>query len=532
MTVDSRCLLLDAATGKTLREFALPAENGQQARWGFLGVYENLLLAGTGMGNYSQRLGYKYTPEKKRGIAWGPDLSGSRGLMVFDRHTGRTLWKIDAAQSFPHNAIVAGGGRIYCLDRLPARVEDHLRRRGQTPPAPRLLALHAGTGQVVWQQTKNVFGTWLGYSQAHDLLLEAGAAASDRSPDEIGKGMAAFRGTDGTLLWEKPKLAYAGPCILHNDVLITNTTSYKVSQGAFRLRDGAPATIPHPITGEPVAWNFSRTYGCNTCVASEHLLTFRSGAAGFYDLASHSGTGNFGGFKSGCTSNLIAADGVLNAPDYTRTCSCAYQNQTSLALVHMPEVEIWTYNSYALEQDSQSRMRRLGLNFGAPGDHRSDDGVLWIEYPVVGGASPKVPVEVEGHLSWFRHHSLRVSGSGPAWVAASGVEGVEKVTVWLVPKEAPASQVPRRPRPQLYTIRLHFLEPSAAVKPAERVFCVVLQGRKALERLDPVAEAGGPLRAIVKSFSAVPIADSLTLEFQPLSVRGPVLCGIEFVAEH
>ncbi|MEE8576109.1 MAG: PAS domain-containing protein, partial [candidate division Zixibacteria bacterium] len=78
----------------------------------------------------------------------------------------------------------------------------------------------------------------------------------------------------------------------------------------------------------------------------EHLLTFRSAAAGFFDLANDGGTGNFGGFKSSCTSNLVVANGVLNAPDYTRTCVCRYQNQTSLAMVHMPEVETWTDNSY------------------------------------------------------------------------------------------------------------------------------------------------------------------------------------------
>ena len=719
LAIEGRCLMLDAATGKTVREFVLPAVGGQQPRWGFIGVYKNLLLAGTGWGDYSERLGYKYTPLPKRGIAWGPDHNGSLGLTAFDRHTGRKLWKVDAAQSFLHNAIVAGNGRIYCIDRVPGRVEDHLRRRGQTPPSPRLLALDARNGKVVWQRNENVFGTWLGYSQRHDLLLEAGSAASDRPPDEPTKGMTALRATDGKVLWEKPDLTYAGPCILHNDVIITNVVSYKVSQGAYRIRDGAPVTVPDPLTGEPVAWNFTRNYGCNTCIASEHLLTFRSGAAGFYDLASLGGTGNFGGFKSGCTSNLIAADGVLNAPDYTRTCLCPYQNQTSLAMVPMPEIELWTYTSCGLEQDAQARIRRLGVNFGAPGNRRDADGVLWIEYPTVGGTSPKVPIEVEGQLSWFRHHSLRVSGEGPAWVAASGVEGVEKVTVRLsgskeetakpqtpqqtfaiahgaddaeedasgkvglgssdlemtagksqqtvglrfrgvniakgtrirrayvqfavdepssVPTQlsiraqaaddSPAfaarpSDISTRPmtsravrwepkpwskvsdagpdqqtpdlaplvqeivsRPgwkpgnalslivtgtgkrvaksfenkqkapaklivetektggekvskpaqqgqtaQFYTVRLHFIEPNAAVKPAERVFGVTVQGRNVLERLDPVAEAGAPMRSIMKTVAGVAIADKLTIEFQSLWSRKAVLCGIEIVAE-
>lgn len=177
-----------------------------------------------------------------------------------------------------------------------------------------------------------------------------------------------------------------------------------------------------------MVWNFTRTYGCNTCVASEHLLTFRSGAAGFYDLSNLGGTGNLGGFKSGCTSNLIAADGALNAPDYTRTCSCPYQNQTSLALVHMPEIELWTYNAYGLAPKSPARVRRLGVNFGAPGDRRSEDGLLWIEYPVVNGTSPKVPIEVEGRLKWIRHNREDL------WASPPDRQALDRVPVAFVPR--------------------------------------------------------------------------------------------------
>jgi len=127
-------------------------------------------------------------------------------------------------------------------------------------------------------------------------------------------------------------------------------------------------------------------------VACENLLTFRSGAAGYYDLAGHSGTGNFGGFKSGCTSNLIAADGVLNAPDYTRTCTCPYQNQTSLALVHMPEAEMWTHGLAGSEEKVPPEIQRVGINFGAPGDRRADDGTLWLAFPTTGGGTPKAPI--------------------------------------------------------------------------------------------------------------------------------------------
>ena len=166
-------------------------------------------------------------------------------------------------------------------------------------------------------------------------------------------------------------------------------------------------------------------------MASEYLLTFRSGAAGFYDLEHHGGTGNFGGFKSGCSSNLIIADGVLNAPEYTRTCTCAYQNQTSLALVPMPENEVWTSGLFGRSGGQQPEVRRIGINLGAPGDRRSDEGTWWVNYPPDEGTSPEVGVQLEGDVRWFRTHSGLVSGNGLAWVAASGAEGIRKLTVRL-----------------------------------------------------------------------------------------------------
>ena len=38
---------------------------------------------------------------------------------------------------------------------------------------------------------------------------------------------------------------------------------------------------------------------------------------GFINLEAFEGTGSLGGWKSSCSANLIAADGVLNSPDYT-----------------------------------------------------------------------------------------------------------------------------------------------------------------------------------------------------------------------
>ena len=81
-------------------------------------------------------------------------------------------------------------------------------------------------------------------------------------------------------------------------------------------------------------------------------------------------------------------------------------------------------------------------------------------------------------------------------------------------------------------MRLYFLEPDDLL-PGQRVFRVEVQGRPALAKLDIVAETGGKLRGLVKTFENVTIANLLSVTFKraPGSSHGPVLCGLEMIAE-
>ena len=534
------CHVLDPATGKSLQDFALPQSNPQQPKsWGFLGVYQDVLLGGVGFADYQARHGIslsakdkkksdekdkKKSEDKEGGAAIkGIDASASQGLVGLDRHTGQVLWKIDARHSFVHNGIVAGGGLIYCLDKNPKPVEDELRRRGK--PAPdtyRIVALDSRTGKTVWEVAEGIFGTFLSYSEECDLLLQAGASASDRLASEAKQGMAVYRGKDGRQQWRNDDLKYNGPCMLHHELIITNANSYSQSAGAFSLLDGSPRKIPNPLTGEPQTWSITRAYGCNNIIASENLLTFRSGAAGFYDLNLQSGTGNFGGFKSGCTSNLVVANGVLNAPDYTRTCSCAYQNQTSLAFVHMPDIEMWTVSNAAEALQPGQRIRQLGINFGAPGDRRAENGTLWVEYPQSDGKTSPLNIEVQGTPQYYRRHATAWNNVPLSWVFASGVENADAIRIPLVAgaKSGTASSPEAR-----YRVHLYFSEPEPS-QAGERVFDVLLQGKPVLVDFDPAALSKDGPSAIVKTLADILIGD--VLEISMKSKRGqPILSGVE-----
>lgn len=431
------CHAIDPATGETIADFRLPtSESGEKEAWGYVGVYKDVLIGGLGFAMYGKRNGLEFESDKKLKASragFGSksyDRAASTALVGFDRHTGKLLWRIRANHSFWHNGIVAGGGKIYCLDRSPKQIEDAMIRRGKPKPNDyRIVAIDHKTGDPAWEIQENIFGTWLGYSQQHDLLLQAGARGSDRLYDETDQGMAVYSGSDGSVVWSDDSLEYSGPCILHNDLIITNVNSYSVSAGAFYLKTGKPKLVENPLTGRSQPWSITRAYGCNSIIASENLLTFRSGAAGFYDLLTDSGTGNIGGFKSGCTSNLVVANGVLNAPDYTRTCSCAYQNQTSLALVHMPGIDTWTVHSSASDESHGELIENLAINLGAPGDRRDADGVLWLEYPVVAGDSPPLAIEINPQTRYFQHHTSAVDSSDRPWMLASGAEGITDLRI-------------------------------------------------------------------------------------------------------
>ena len=453
-------------------------------------------------------------PRRRRRTYETPEGAVGSHLFAVNRHTGALLWTRPAEHEFRHNGIAVAAGRVFCIDRRVTETRSLLDTATSRPAPPgTLLALDARSGDLLWRTDAGVFGTWLGYAREHDVLLHARRPSRDMI-DEPGERMSVLRAADGSLLWDRA-VFYEGPCLLHGDTIITQGEAYDLLTGARRQRT-------HPLTGRPVPWSFRRKYGCNTAIGGRHLLTFRSAAAGFYDLAADGGTGNWGGFRAGCSSNLIPADGVLCAPDYTRTCTCAYHNQTSLALVHDPDVEMWTFSSLPRTEDP---IVRVGLNLGAPGDRRDTGGTLWLEHPHVGGPSPEVPVRVTGPaVRFFRRHASTITAGPLRWVAASGATGVREVTLTL----RPAESGPRR-----YTVSLWFAEPDAPA-PGDRVFDIALQGRPVVRGFDIVKVAGGPDRAVVRRFPGVEVADDLRVTLTPAPdarVRSPLLCGIEVIAE-
>ncbi len=498
---DRICLRLNPATGETMSEFELPTDAGddRHPRWRYVNVVGDYLIAGSDLSAEEA--------EKDRSKRYDATIASKR-ITVLERNTGEALWSIDAVYEFRHNAVCSGGGRLYCIDLLSAADQERLKRRGEEPPHDSRLAVYdLSDGRLIWDTRDQVFGTWLGYSEKFDVLIETGRPGRDVLKDEA-TGMRTFAALDGTPLWSKD---YKGPPLIHGDRLLIS------SRQACELLTGELVNRTDPVTGRQVAWKWSRNYGCNTPQGSEHLLVFRSGAAGYYDLAGDGGTGNFGGFRSSCTNNLIVAGGVLTAPDYTRTCTCGYQNQTSVGLIHMPEAEMWT--QFELDQDEHHGVQQLGINLGAPGQRRCAEGRLWLN------AYKGVKVEADDN-AYYNGHSAKIAGQGPAWVAASGCRGIRRLEIDTNQKEQAT-----------YVVRLHFCD-SDNDRPRQRVFDVALHGQTVLSALDIVRESGGKYCSIVKQFPAkTDNHGKLVLTFKSHGSNdsklsaSPVLSGFELVRQ-
>ena len=491
-------LSFSPSTGKLLSEFRLPADSEKNEMWGRARIWNDILITSVTRGRHDRR------------------------LMGLYRRSGEVLWDIKADSSF--SFVTIGNDKVLCWDGnvadLAALKAD---RRGQTAPTIPgrfLRTFDAKTGKELWKAKTDSVVDWLSYSEDLDVLV-----ASTK------KRIHAYSGRDGRELWHKHSegIGFSGhpgrvwqKVVLWHDWLIDQ----RGPGLAYDLLTGEQVKQAHPVTLKPVPWEFIRRgHHCNHAIASENLLTFRSGNATYVDMTTL-GTGTFPGFRTGCTNSLVVADGVLSSPMYSHLCVCGYEFFTSLAFTHMPAVESWTYRPNQTDfvgQSDKGRVQRLGINFNAPGDRRTPDGTLWFGTDTAhrqGYPLAAMPVSIKDGRP-FRYPMSQVQGEELDWIFATGVTGVTSIAVPLSADKDVAEQT--------HTVRLYFVEPSE-LKPGERIFSVSLQGQEVLKEFDIAAAAGGPMKGVIKEFRGVKAGNSLAIALTAKEST-PAICGVEVLNE-
>ncbi|MBL9116765.1 MAG: PQQ-like beta-propeller repeat protein [Verrucomicrobiaceae bacterium] len=271
-----------------------------------------------------------------------------------------------------------------------------------------------------------------------------------------------------------------------------------------------PGMRINPMTGEEEVRAFPKSYGCDGGFDYGGIYTFRSGTAAFYDKNVESGTIHISGPRSGCTNSIVPAGGILNVPYFFEGCTCSYPLPVALALTSLPEnFEQWSVWGEVKADSLKGKIQRLGLNFGAPGDRKTRDGTLWLDFPVIGEPSPELEIKTvpEKPETFYRHSLWITAGHGWPWVAASGLLNVENISVSGM-------------KPGDYTVRLTFAAPDNF----KRKFRVSLQGKQVLEQVQPAA-----FIASTESIQTIIGADgNLSLELDKIE-GGTLICGLELV---
>ena len=82
----------------------------------------------------------------------------------------------------------------------------------------------------------------------------------------------------------------------------------------------------------------------------------------------------------------------------------------------MPQVDLWSVDDFASNHQLKEPIKHLGINFGAPGDRRDEQGQLWLEYPIIAGASPNIEVTWNDDVTVKQQHTSRVGDVDHPWV--------------------------------------------------------------------------------------------------------------------
>jgi outer membrane protein assembly factor BamB len=306
---EQRCLQLDVATGQLTGQFAAPPDaSGTPKPWGYLAWSDGVLVGSSA--NPQHVVTYRYVD---RGGDMTRQLTESTQLFAIDPQSGQTLWTYRAHDSLRHNAIAIAAGKVLLIDRPQALFDRVKKPEAKEHAVGKLVALDAHTGQVLWENADNIYGTLLAASAVHGVVLMSYQPTAFRLDSELGERLAAFRIDDGKRLWDIPAKYSSRPTI--------NDRTIYVQGGAWDL-----------VTGEPVAFDFKRSYGCGILASAQNLLVFRSATLGYYDLAGTRTTENYGGIRPGCWINALPVGGLVLLPDATAGCECSYLNKAWIAL--------------------------------------------------------------------------------------------------------------------------------------------------------------------------------------------------------
>jgi len=521
-----RCLRLDPLSGRTLTTYTIPSSSRTKGRgWGYVAYANGLLFGSTTV---------------RAGI--------SDSVFALDVNTGDRVWSYPGS-TIMDMAIAIGDGKVFFVERggvtarqrgeaLRERTEKLKRLKGdalreaqkalRSADVRQVVALDATTGKTLWTKPIDVSNCVRISSGGGDLtvmyrdkvVVLCGQPSDGHFWAEFFAGEFSRRSIitlsadTGRVLWAKKAGYRSRPLIVKNTII--------AEPWAFDLHTGKPKMRINPITGAREPWQMARPgHHCGPMDAGAYTLAFRSGVVGYYDLLNDYGPFHFGGQRPGCHINFIFANGLLLIPEGSSGCMCPFPTACTVVFEHRKKDRNW--GGYSAKGPVKP-MKHIAINFGAPGDRKDADGLLWLAYPRKSGRLQltfKASIS-GGRLFRLNPDALQVAGTSTPWLYTYGYQGIRRLDVPLVDTGDGRA---------LYTVRLAFADLSNNSR-GKRVFDVKIQGKTVLRNFDVVKEAGGARKAIVKEFPNVKVDEKLRVEFvsklrKPSPQQSPILQAME-----
>jgi len=392
--------------------------------WGYLSATDDLIL-----GSYNVPVTEGQPAESH--LIW---RSESKAVFALNNKDGSLRWvyRPRPDRTVSNIEIAFGDGRLFLLDATSKADSVRARRRGEEIDVKLdLVALDLADGTELWRQDDvPVLGdrSWLSRIKSNPTHLLMGLPNWGHLVYANGVVVlganAAYDAATGDKLWQQDIRPQKLP-IVHGDWLMTHPY-------ACDLRTAEQRMTKDMLTGEEVRWRYGRAYGCGPVNGSQHLLFFRSGADGFFDMNVEATT-NFGGVRSNCSRSLVAANGLLIHPEGYSGCACSYNYQTSLALVPGSDASDTWY--VFPRRVSTGLIKHIAVNFGAPGDQRASDGTAWLGFPrpMIASACPAPATILMDNASCYcrRRAVPAMKGTDSPWVYSSGLLGHGQIAVGL-----------------------------------------------------------------------------------------------------
>ncbi len=534
------CYRFHPATGKVLNVFPIPEDiRKSSSTWSYLGIHDGIVV-----GSMSASL-----------IPGSSRSRYSQALFAYEAESGKHLWTYEGG-NISQMTIAVGDGRVFLVDgrMTTEQLEERLKldrsklaglegaereeaeKRIKAADRKLAVALDLRTGDQVWSKVLD-FTDCTGLSKGHGELMMmyydgalvfAGASGNGHYWQQFLAGefkqrkLAVVEAASGKELWHREANYRIRPLVMGETIV--------AEPWAFNLRTGQQKMRKHPTTGAESPWEFLRMgHHCGHVSATENLLFFRSGSTAYYDLERDAGVSHFSGMRTGCTINMIPANGLLHIPEASAGCQCLFAIQSTVTLEPIAAEEDRAWGIFATPGPVLP-VKHLHLNFGAPGDRRDDEGNLWLSYPRPRSDSRIAPLELNLDLeirgitprTYVRTaETRRIEGTETPWVSSSGYEGITGLGVAVLGRDDRAGE---------YTVRLHFAELEEGESETRR-FDIAVQGKVVENGFEIRKAAGGVRKAIVREFKAVEIFDWLEIGLIPQegSARPPTLAGLEIV---